>query len=147
MFQAYVYILSATPLIKGIAKILETIIQKDFTIHFICENKAAMKQLDLSLWTYSSLAFLPHATEEDQYLEQQKILLTTKIDNLNKANVLVTTHLTPESINQYERFVSIYDANTSNSLIQEKINKLKALNIPVSVFEEIGKTWKAITYY
>ena len=145
MVKAYIYILSATPFIKGIAKILETIIQKGFIVQFLCENKAKMTQLDNDLWTYSSLAFLPHATEEDnQYLEQQKILLTMRLENLNNANVLVANHLVPDSIVKYERFVSIYDANSNNSLIQEKINKLKELNIPISIFEEIGKTWKTV---
>ena len=144
MVQGYVYILSATPFIKGVAKILEAIIQKGFSVQFFCENKEKMKQFDTSLWTYSSLAFLPHATEDDQYLEQQKILLTTKLDNLNNATVLVALHTIPDSVQQYQRFVSIFDTSSSNNSIQERINALKALNIPVSVFEEIGKTWKSV---
>ncbi|WHQ46950.1 MAG: DNA polymerase III subunit chi [Candidatus Midichloria sp.] len=144
MVQVYIYKLSATPLVRGIAKLLETIIQKNFRVHVLCENKSEMYELDNNLWTYSALAFLPHATEEDTFLDQQKILLTTQINNLNNANVLLANYVVPELINNYERFVSIYDASTDETLIREQIKNLTALNIPITIFEEERGAWKRV---
>ncbi|MDJ1257200.1 MAG: DNA polymerase III subunit chi [Candidatus Midichloria sp.] len=144
MIQASIYQLSATPIVRGTAKLLETIIQKNFRVHILCKNKSEMHKLDNDLWTYSVLAFLPHATEEDTFLDQQKILLTTQTSNLNNANVLLANYVVPELVDNYERFVSIYDTSTDEELIQEQVKNLAALNIPVTIFEEERGSWKRV---
>lgn len=144
MTQASIYKLSATPIVRGTAKLLEIIIQKNFRVHILCKNKSEMYKLDNDLWIYSVLAFLPHATEEDTFLDRQKILLTTQTSNLNNANVLLANDTVPELVDNYERFVSIYDTSTDEVLIQEQVKNLAALNIPVTIFEEERSSWKRV---
>lgn len=140
--QASIYRLSSTSIIRGIAKLLEAIINKGFKAQVLCLDKFSMYKLDAALWTYSSLAFLPHATEEDEFLLQQKILLSTTLENLNDATVLLSNHTVPKSIQNYQRFVSIYEEMENESLIIQQIESLKKLNIPFTVFEENSGSWK-----
>ena len=45
--------------------------------------------LDKHLWTYRPDSFLPHGTDKDPDPENQLILLSTKTDALNQANVRI----------------------------------------------------------
>lgn len=44
------------------------------------------------LWTYRPDSFLPHGTKKEGHAEMQPIFITDEEENLNGADVLVTTH-------------------------------------------------------
>lgn len=92
--------------------------------------------LDNLLWTERKKSFLPHATDEDQNLEEQPILLTTK------ANVLFHAPLAQIFVNTF--FSEVAKENVSiifdeNCAIKDELRKyytyLQENNMPVKFFK------------
>jgi DNA polymerase-3 subunit chi len=76
-----------------------------------------VKQYNDLLWTYSKEAFLPHGSDIDDYPELQPIYLTSKIDNINKANLLfIVDGVIPGNFYQFERILDIFEYNNDSSL-------------------------------
>lgn len=46
-------------------------------ILILCNSKQEMQIVDVILWTYEQLRFIPHGTEDDPYIEQHPVLILT----------------------------------------------------------------------
>ena len=91
------YQLTVSPLEKVLPKLLEKAYAQGLR-SVVLSNEERLKTLDVSLWTYSSGAFLPHAIasslEDAKSVEfdaMQPILLTSRLCNPNGASLLVLT--------------------------------------------------------
>jgi DNA polymerase-3 subunit chi len=140
--QVSVYKLSNTNFIKGLGSLLDTILKKGHRVHILCSDKEEMGTLDHSLWTYASLSFLPHGSEDDTMREKQKIYLSVSEVNYNKANILFSKHIIPETIEKYDRYISMYDASESD-LLDIQIKRLKDKQITYTLFEETKEGWNS----
>ena len=141
MTQVSVYKLNNTPFIKGLASLLETILKKGHKVHIICANKEEMEMLDQNLWTYSSLSFLPHGTEDDPEPDKQKIYISCSPENKNGADILAIRHDLPAELEEYDRLISMFDSIDDEELFEEQIERLENEDISYSLFEEDDDGW------
>lgn len=107
-----VYQLTTTTVDKALPKLLEKIYEQGKRCHIITNSEEQCRVLNASLWTYSTLAFLPHGCIFDADLnpKDQPIWLSTTADIQNDAVIMIS--LQPEFNKSYEameRMVYLYD--------------------------------------
>ncbi len=118
------YELTATSLEKVLPKLLEKAYESGQHVVVILDTEERVQQMNSVLWTYSTLSFLPHASSHDapKDLSKVPIWLTTRLENPNRAQILVIT--TGEILSQNESFqrcLDIFDGNHSESISQAHI--------------------------
>lgn len=57
-----------------------------------CENERQLSHLDQALWSYEPESFLPHGTAGEEGAAGEPVLLSTELNNLNQAKVLILAH-------------------------------------------------------
>jgi DNA polymerase-3 subunit chi len=74
--------------------------------------------LDAHLWTFRDDSFLPHGTDREATAAEQTVLLTTRDDNPNAANVrfLIEGALLPAEMASYQRVVLLFDGHDSDAV-------------------------------
>lgn len=103
--------------IKGIANLL--LRRNRLTPHVLvlCPDNEFMQQLNETLWTIHSEAFLPHdiATDDVETNAKQPILLATHINRDNQAQVLINGGLEiPTELTGFSHIVDFVDAWDEN---------------------------------
>ena len=59
-----------------ISKLCYTLLKKKYKILIKMNSQKESTRIDDFLWTYDKHSFLPHSTENDGYVKQEKILIT-----------------------------------------------------------------------
>lgn len=87
------YHLTTTSLEKTLPKLLEKAHALGQRAVVVMDSDERLENMDSVLWTYASLAFLPHGSAKlPKHLHnQQPIWLTTSLENPNQASLLVVT--------------------------------------------------------
>ena len=103
--QVTFYELTTTTLEKTLPKILEKVFESGLKALVCLDSTERLKSVDSSLWTYTTLGFLPHGSAFDpkEFHAHQPIWLTTGDDDPINANVLVVTSEEYASEVNYER--------------------------------------------
>ena len=99
--------------IKGIASLLFRRNRLTPHVLVLCPDDDFMQQLDETLWTIHSEAFLPHAIASDDVTTnaKQPILLATSINRDNQATVLINGGLEiPPELKGFSHIVDFVDA-------------------------------------
>src|SRR5689334_25151358 len=92
-------------------QVLPTLLQKSLARGWRVVVQAASEErveaLDAHLWTYRDDAFLPHGTDREPQTASQPVLLTTRDDNPNGAEVrfLIDGVAVPADAAAYQRVV------------------------------------------
>jgi DNA polymerase-3 subunit chi len=137
--QVTFYELITTSLEKTLPKILEKVYESGLKAVVRAESLERLKSIDSSMWTYTTLGFLPHGSDETpkEFQAHQPIWLTTGIDNPINASVLVITNQDSSNTENYERVLDVYDGNDEKAILlaKERADHYKSLD-----FEVI--TWK-----
>lgn len=103
-------------LARTFCKISEKCYYGNLSTLVITENEDYSNSLDRALWTYSKKHFIPHATISDPRPNDQSILITTKPENLNNAEIIIFVNPTKQII---------FDSITENSeIILDQITKI-----------------------
>lgn len=91
------YEFSFAPLEKILPKLLEKIYDQGQRIVIFFEDPEYLKNLNTVLWTYSTLAFLPHGSDQEGWdnPKDHPIWLTTSLKNENEAQVGIMTYGAP----------------------------------------------------
>ncbi len=105
------YHLTTTPLERALPKLLERALSGGYRVCLAAESDARVEQLNQLLWTYDPDSFLPHGSDKDELPEEQPILLSTGINTLNSANLLVVTDGRSVKEEKFERVLDIFDGN------------------------------------
>lgn len=110
MAEVLFYHLQAQPLEEVLPGLLERSLGRGWRVVVQVGSKEKVTDLDLLLWSYRDDSFLPHGTSDEEFVEQQPILLTTDQDNRNAAHVRFLVHdaMLPEDMS-YERVVLMFD--------------------------------------
>lgn len=111
--QVTFYELIVTSLEKTLPRILEKVYESGLKAVVRIENTERLKTIDSSMWTYTTMGFLPHGTSADpvEFLQYQPIWLTTNDDNPINATVLAVTNQAYVANADYDRVLDIYDGN------------------------------------
>ncbi|HLD95591.1 MAG TPA: DNA polymerase III subunit chi [Alphaproteobacteria bacterium] len=113
------YGLTLSPLEKALPKLLEKVYESSKRALVIVESLERLQTLNVNLWTYSSGAFLPHLSDQDDMnlQEVQPILLSTQENFINKPTILVSTfEYFPKKPEVYEKILYVLDISTPQFL-------------------------------
>lgn len=117
------YALKNTTIEKTLPKLVEKIYNSGLNIHIFCKNEDQLKLLDASLWTFSSMAFLPHGSIEDpkDTHTEHPIFLSTSQEIVNDAVVFIS--MTPIKIENFNRVIYFFDMYSDEGAEFEKLYK------------------------
>ncbi len=140
------YALSFSTLPKVLPKLLEKVYGTGRRAVILFDDKEYMEAINSTLWTYSTMAFLPHASANDgMEASRQPIWLTTKLENPNQAEVLVVT--TGEIIdfsqgeNKFNKCLDFFNANDKTSLedARKRFSAYKSQGLPCYYYKQDDK--------
>ena len=102
--------------------LLEKSMQREWACLVRCGSEESQEHLNNYLWQYSETGFLPHGTEADGDPEFQPILLTTKAEALNDADVcFVVDGAEPFDIGRFERVVYMFDGRNEEKVQEARV--------------------------
>ncbi|MEM6338573.1 MAG: DNA polymerase III subunit chi [Pseudomonadota bacterium] len=118
-------------LAKTFCKISEKCYYNNLNTLVITGNEDYSNSLDKSLWTYSKKHFIPHATINDSRPSDQSILITTKPENLNSAEIIIFVNpnkqIILESISENSQI--LFDQITKIIFVFDETNLVQATEI------------------
>lgn len=117
------YHLSFTPIEKAVPALIDRAYETGMRAHLLCREDDKAK-FDGALWTFHPRKFLPHGTDNDAKIapERQPILISAKLENLNKANLLVVTNAQMLlDFGGFERVLDVFDGNIEPDLAAARI--------------------------
>lgn len=105
------YHLTTTPLERALPKLLERAVSGGYKVLLAVESDERGEQLNQLLWTYDPGSFLPHGSDKEAQAEQQPVLISTSIDPVNSANLLMVTDGRSVKDAGFARIIDIFDGN------------------------------------
>lgn len=149
MAEVSIYKLTSTPLEKTLPKLMEKVISTGMRAVIVAPSKEQVETLNRLLWTYSTLTFLPHGSEEDNFAEDQPIWLTNRIENPNNAQVLVLCEGSQaETLDGFQRCLDLYNGNDleEESKAKERIQSYKNQKHGITLWQQDSKgAWEKAT--
>ncbi|PIZ34336.1 MAG: hypothetical protein COY39_00440 [Alphaproteobacteria bacterium CG_4_10_14_0_8_um_filter_37_21] len=139
------YELINTSVEKTLPKLVQKIYDANLNCHILCDTQERLDALNSTLWTFASLAFLPHGTEKDpkETHAENPIWLSLTLDTVNQPKVLIS--LKPAEVTDiiFDRMIYFYDKNEEN--IADQFNSLKK-KIPqaISWQQKIDGSWQKL---
>lgn len=116
------YHLTRLSLEKSLPKLLEKILSQGLRAVVVTDTVSQVQSLNESLWTYHPTSFLPHGTEKEGRPEDQPIWITSKIENLNGAQVLIFASLQEiEDFEGFSRVLYMFDGNLTENLEKARL--------------------------
>ena len=117
----------------------------------ITNNSNFTIDLDRVLWTYSKKHFIPHATKEDPFPQEQPIYITHSIENPNNSKIIILVNPTEDKLLQLFSKTSPLKIDIvekimiiSDSIQQIQLSEIKALllktnitNSEIRLFEQL----------
>jgi DNA polymerase-3 subunit chi len=118
MTEMLFYHLQRQPLEKVLPALIEKSLARGWRVAVQASSDERMEALDAHLWTYRDDAFLPHSTDRAADAASQPVLLTTRDDNPNRANVrfLIDGAGVPADTDVYERIVLLFDGEDPDAV-------------------------------
>ena len=118
MTEILFYHLQRQPLEKVLPSLLEKSLARGWRVVVQAASEERMEALDAHLWTYRDDAFLPHGTDREAESASQPVLLTTRDDNPNGAEVrfLVDGVAVPADTASYQRIVLLFDGEDPDAV-------------------------------
>jgi DNA polymerase IIIc chi subunit len=118
MTEMLFYHLQRQPIEKVLPALLEKSLARGWRVVVQAASEERVEALDAHLWTYRDDAFLPHGTDREAEAATQPVLLTTRDDNPNGANVrfLIDGAGVPADTGNYERIVLLFDGDDPDAV-------------------------------
>ncbi len=132
------YRLSTLPLLKAAPKLVEKIYYSKQNLVVIVEKEAMLEPLDNILWSYSTKHFIAHATLNDPYPEDQPVYLTTKLENPNKATIIMALGSVDLDALEPCKYCYMFDGNDQEQLefARNKWKQYKALGSNIIYWQQ-----------
>lgn len=112
MAEVLFYHLTETRLEETLPQLLEKTLEKGWRACIHCGDEDKMMALDQHLWTYRDDSFLAHGLADDEFCDQQPILLTMTDAAQNKAEVRFVVDMGSEPDSEScERIVYMFDGH------------------------------------
>ena len=142
------YELVNTSVEKTLPKLVQTIYDAKLNCHILCDTQERLDALNSTLWTFASLAFLPHGTEQDpkETHAENPIWLSLTLDTVNEPKVLIS--LKPEVVidGAFEKMIYFYDQNEQD--IANRFNALKKEAPQAVTFQQkLDGSWQKLFSY
>lgn len=133
-------------LVPSVVKLLEKVYDSGKKSVFFSPLEERVKIVDKTLWTFSKNAFIPHGDKSLGFSELQSVYLTSKIENPNRATVLVMTDdFDYKSWNQdFERIICIFEDDNSAETAQSMFSDLKNQGENVKYWKQSRSGWEKL---
>ncbi|MDP3371371.1 MAG: DNA polymerase III subunit chi [Candidatus Paracaedibacteraceae bacterium] len=149
------YHLTLTPIEKVVPRLVDKIYASNMRAFIWVKNDETLSTLNTSLWTYSTLAFLPHGCklDHDDAKDEQPIWLSTTLENVNKSTVCVVTNekVIPKADSlKFDRILDIFDATSKTIdaeavLLTERIRFYEKQNATITHWQQTKEGWQKLT--
>lgn len=117
MAEVLFYHLTESTLEEALPPLLEKSLQRGWRVVVQAGAEERRDALDAHLWVYRDDAFLAHGTDRDPYPADQPVLLTTRADNPNAAQIrFMVDGAEPPDLSAYDRVVFVFDGHDARQL-------------------------------
>ena len=121
MSEILFYHLESQPLERVIPVLLEKSLERGWNAVVETSSDERAEELDRVLWTYRDDSFLPHARAGGDADHLQRILITTRPHNPNKAEVrFYVDRAVPQSGEGYQRIVFMFSGHDPDAVTEAR---------------------------
>lgn len=116
--QIQFYHLTSSSFDRAIPPLAQKAREQNYRLHVKLSSKEQQKKLDEWLWSYDQDSFLPHGTANNEHAAQQPILLSTEMENLNQASIMMVTDgsYVDDDTPSLERVLDLFDGNDETTV-------------------------------
>jgi len=102
---------------RAAARLLEKVITSGQRAVVLCANDQHCQIINEYLWTFSPGSFLPHGMTPDPHSAHQPIWVTSKIENPNQADIVVTLQIDHAvDMTSFNKCLDLFDGLESSTL-------------------------------
>lgn len=137
--EVWFYHLERSGLDQTLPQLLEKTLARGWRALVRTTDRDRIDHLDGFLWTFRDDSFLPHGVEGEALAPREPVLLTTGLDNTNKAQALfLLDQAQPGALDDFERCIILFDGADSDAVLnaRERWKAFKADGYPVSYWKE-----------
>ncbi len=117
MTEILFYHLTESTLEKALPALLERSVERGWQVVVQTGSDERRDALDQHLWVYRDDSFLAHATDREEHVADQPVLLTTGEANPNGAAIrFMVDGAVPPPLDAYERAVFMFDGHDADQL-------------------------------
>ncbi len=121
MTEILFYHLESQPLERVIPVLLEKSLERGWNVVVETSSDERAEVLDGLLWTYRDDSFLPHARAGGDTDHLQRILITTRPHNPNKAEVrFFVDRAVPQAADGYQRLVYMFSGHDPDAVTEAR---------------------------
>jgi DNA polymerase-3 subunit chi len=140
------YHLTQSPVEATLPSLLERSLARDWTVCIRGTDAARLDALDRHLWSYRDDSFLPHGLDSSDHSDLQPIVLTTKNEMPNQADVLMLLDGAwdePERLATYARVCVFFDGNDPDAVEDARAHwaKFKENDLSLKYWAQEGGSW------
>jgi DNA polymerase-3 subunit chi len=143
--EVWFYHLERSGLDQVLPELLEKTLQKGWRALVRSPEPDRIEHLDGWLWTYRDDSFLPHALADESDAEHQPVLLTTTLENPNKADALfLIDGAEAGDLDGVSRCVLLFDGRDESALAgaRARWKTVKAAGHPASYWRQAERGWE-----
>tara|TARA_B100001059_G_C17777303_1_gene552071 strand:- start:911 stop:1372 length:462 start_codon:yes stop_codon:yes gene_type:complete len=146
MAEVYFYHLTSSPLEQALPDLLEKVSANKWRALIRGTDENWLERLDAHLWQYHDDNFLAHGKAGGDHDSEQPILLTTNIENVNNAEILLLTHqakIDPAEVSKFARVCLIFNGMDSQELNSARSDwkNLTDAGIPAQYWAQENGRW------
>ncbi len=143
--EVWFYHLERTGLDQALPELLEKTLQRGWKAIVRSPQPERVEHLDGWLWSYRDDSFLPHAPAAEPDAARQPILITTGMENPNRADALfLVDGAEAGDLEGYQRCVVLFDGADEAELKRARgqWSAIKAAGHPVSYWKQQARGWE-----
>jgi len=146
MTEVLFYHLTSSPLERTLPQLLERSLERGWKVVLQSPDPARLEHFDQYLWSYSKEGFLPHGLAGQGHDADQPVLLTTKDDAPNGAELLMLidgARREPAEITGFERVCLFFDGNDEAAVAtaREDWKAVKAADLAAKYWAQEDGRW------
>lgn len=120
--EIWFYHLERTSLDAALPELLEKTLARNWRALVRSTAAERVEHLDGWLWSYRDDAFLPHGVDGEPMAERQPVLITTRMENPNRAQALfLIDDAEPGDLSDYARCVLLFDGKDEAALAAARV--------------------------
>lgn len=143
--EVWFYHMERSSLDQVLPDLLERTLARDWKALVRSRLAERLEQLDSHLWTYRDDSFLAHGLVDEPHAAQQPVLLTTGMDNPNRANVVfLLDGAEAGPLDGFTRCIVLFDGRDEAALATARAQwrAMKTSGLPVSYWKQMARGWE-----
>lgn len=106
---------------KSTAKLLEKAYQANLKSVLVLNSDEEVEHYNKLLWTFASLAFLPHGTQKDKNPERQPVYLSKQPETINDPSIVATVNAKDAfDMGPFKRCLDIFNGHDNDAVTKAR---------------------------